>query len=106
MSTRDDRILRQALIHSRLYKPTTRFRYPRKTAANAGLSDAVGEAVRGLEEQGVDERLWQVAAQLPLPDVEFLGEQSGRSTGRAVAFEPPYRLDVIALLVIGQRHQE
>jgi hypothetical protein len=36
-----------------------------------------GQAGGGLEREGVDEGLGDVAAQLPLADIEFLGEQPG-----------------------------
>ena len=68
----------------------------------AGLGEPLGR----LEEQGVHERLRGVAAQLPLVDVVLLGEQAGRPAGGPVALEPAHRLDLRALLVRGQRHQE
>src|SRR3989442_3436158 len=61
------------------------------------------EAGGALEHEGVDECLGKVAAQLALRDVELLGEQAGRAACGAVAFEPPYGLQLIALLVLGER---
>ena len=54
----------------------------------------------------MDERLREVAAQLALVDVELLGEQARWTAGGAVALKPARRADVIALLGVGQRHQE
>src|SRR5436305_5722318 len=48
----------------------------------------------------------QVAAPLTLGDVVFFGEQSGRPTGRPVAFEPCAGGERFASLVIGQRQEE
>ena len=59
-----------------------------------------------LEQQGVDERLGEVAAQLALADVVLLGEEAGWPAGGPVALEPADGLGGPALLVRGQRHQE
>ena len=45
-------------------------------------------------------------AQLTLPDVEFLGEQTGRTAGRAVAIEPTDGRQIVSLLMIGKSHPE
>lgn len=39
-------------------------------------------------------------------DVELLGEQRRRTAGRPIAFEPAHRIDLVALLVFGQGHEE
>ncbi len=62
--------------------------------------------MRCLEQQGMYESLRQVAAQLTLPNVEFLGEQAGRTARGAVALEPADGCQIVALLVVRQRHQE
>jgi hypothetical protein len=65
-----------------------------------------GQPGRRLEKQRVDEGLRYVAAQLPLRDVEFLGQQGGRPAGGAVALEPAGCLSYAALLVQGPSHEE
>ena len=77
----------------------------------AGVEAARGdpclaEPLRGLEEQRVDERLRQVAAQLALHDVVLLGEQAGRAERAPVALEPAQRPGHVALLVGGQGQME
>lgn len=66
----------------------------------------MGEAGGSLQQQGVHERLREVAAQLPLGDVELLGIQAGRAAGAAAPFKPSIRVDHAALLVFGQCHDE
>ena len=66
----------------------------------------LGGALGGLEQQGVDERLGEVAAQLALDDVVLLGEQAGLSQGAAVALEPAHRAGDVALVEGGQREVE
>ena len=57
------------------------------------------------EQQRVDERLRQVAAQLALGDVELLGEEAGRAAGGAVALEPAGGGHRVALLGVGERRR-
>src|SRR3954466_636468 len=66
----------------------------------------VPERYRALEQQSVNERLRQIATQLALRDVELLGEDARRSTGRPVALEPPRSRNVVSLLRIRERQQE
>src|SRR3954468_17613587 len=61
---------------------------------------------RALEQQGVDEGLGEVAAELALADVELLGEQAGGAAGGAVALEPGEGEGHIALLSVGEREPE
>ena len=70
------------------------------------LGGRLVETCGALEHPGVHEGLWQVAAQLSLDDVVLLGEQAGRATRGAVAFEPSERLDGMVLLQFGQAHHE
>jgi hypothetical protein len=58
-----------------------------------GSAETSFEAHGALQEQGVDERLRQIASQLALPHVVLLGEESRRPTGRTRAFEPAVRAD-------------
>ena len=59
---------------------------PREAAVGVSRSRGLGD--RAVQQQRVDERLGQVAAQLALGDVELLGEQPRRAAGGAVALEP------------------
>ena len=70
-----------------------------------GVVNAAGRRCRGhaepdgrLQQQGVDERLGQVAAQLALLDVVLLGVDPGGTAGGPVAFEPAGRADRVARL--------
>src|SRR5205085_5793975 len=64
------------------------------------------ELDRALEQERVRERLRQIPAELPLPDVELLGQQAGWPARRPVALEPSRRSDVVALLGAGEREPE
>ena len=66
----------------------------------------MGETPGRFEQQGVHEGLREIAAQLPFDDVEFLGEQRRGAACGAVAFEPPHGLDGVALLMVGEGHEE
>jgi hypothetical protein len=66
----------------------------------------LGPGDGGFEQQRVDERLGQVAAQLALGYVELFGEESGRSAGGAGSLKPTCGGDQIALLVVGESEQE
>jgi hypothetical protein len=54
----------------------------------------------------VHERLRQVAAELALDDVVFLGQQPRRPARGAVALEVADRRQLVALLMLGQGHHE
>ncbi len=71
-----------------------------------GVLPRVGKAGGALEHQGVHKGSGQVAAELALADVVFLGVQPRRSAGGPVAFEPAGRLHLPSLLVQGQGHGE
>jgi hypothetical protein len=58
------------------------------------------------EEQGVDERLREVASHLALGHVVLFREQPGRAAGGAVAFEPAQCRGKVALLMGGQCDEE
>src|SRR5581483_1880914 len=66
----------------------------------------LGDTRGGLDHQRVHERLREVAAQLPLPNVVLLREQPGRAARRAVALEPANRLQLPALLKLRERGDE
>ena len=70
------------------------------------VDGVVGQGRGALQHQRVRERLGQVAAQLALPDVVFLAEQSRGSTGGPVALEPAHRAMIMAQLMFGERHHE
>ena len=59
-----------------------------------------------LEKERMDERLRQVAAQLSLTYVIFLGEQSCGSARRPCAFEPAHGVKVSSRNVMSQTHHE
>src|SRR5438876_1140594 len=59
-----------------------------------------------LQQQGMDEGLREVAAQLALVDVELLGEKRRRAARGPVAFEVGDGGHVPSQLVGGQRHPE
>src|SRR2546423_4294032 len=65
-----------------------------------------GAAGRTLQQQRVDEGLREVATELPLQDVELLGEQTRRPARGSISLEPTCRLDVIALLCVRERDDE
>src|SRR3954453_14392039 len=78
-----------------------------RTGLEAGRADArLAQTVGALEQQGVDERLREIAPQLALHDVVLLGEQPGWSHGRSVAFEPAQRVLAPTEVQLGQRHEE
>src|SRR5690242_16496500 len=64
------------------------------------------EAGGAFEEKRVHEGLREVAPQLALGHVVFLGEQAGRAARSPVALEPADRLDLLALLVQGEGQDE
>src|ERR1700729_4557363 len=66
-----------------------------------------GRKARGaLEQQGMDERLGGIAPHLALDDVEFLGQQPGRTARGAVPLEAGDRFDIPARLMGGQGQPE
>src|SRR4029078_13300665 len=68
--------------------------------------DVGGQGVCRLDQQRVHEGLWQVPPQLPLDDVELLGEEAGWAECASVALEPSDRAVRVALLVAGDREVE
>jgi hypothetical protein len=64
------------------------------------------EPDRTSEHQGLNERLGEVAPHLALRDVVLLGVQAGGTARGTTALEPAVCRHLVALLVLGQRHDE
>ena len=59
-----------------------------------------------LEQESVDERLREVAAELSLQHVELFRQQARRSARGAVPFEPARRTDSVSLLRVREREEK
>src|SRR4051812_44390157 len=59
-----------------------------------------------LEQEGVHKALREIAAELALVNVEFLGVEAGWAAGGAVPFKPPGGADVVAVSGVGEGEPE
>lgn len=71
-----------------------------------GSGAVFGKGKRGFEVQRMHEGLWEIAPQLSLLDVVFLGEQSWWAARCAAAFKPSHRSAAASLLLLGECHRE
>lgn len=89
----------------RLMRRSPQRSFARSWSSLLGLAVG-GERGTALEEQGVRERMRVVAAQLPLVDVELLGQQTAGPARTPVPFEQGAGGDMVALLRFGECQEE